>query len=401
MKLIVALLATLAVVNAYTCPDTPAINAACRAISVFPLTCSNPNVNVEGCNERQCSQAYIDNYAACQCRRSRTLLYEHSVNVEGLIRRCGIAGLTNPFGNSNQYRPGQGTQTFLPTNNQDGGDGRATRIYDGTTYYGGTETVISGTTTWVSDTPGIIRGTSTVWVATQTAAPIKAPEATPVETVKPIIEQDNSMSGGAIAGAVLGSLAAAILAGLLGWCWRKKRAEHTTFYSNSSTIILDNGAPRAPTRTVVTEKIEPVVVKSVPTTTTTHATEPMTSTTYPTNGNSSGNYSATTAVITYSTTSNPTTYSTSTTTTDGYNTQPRPGVAGTVSNGIHNTTNTANNGVHSAGHTAGNVVSNGVNAVGNSVNATGNAVGNAVGNGTNAVGNGIRNATNTAGKTTH
>lgn len=40
MKLIVTFLATIAVANAYTCPSSPAINAACRDISVFPRKCS-------------------------------------------------------------------------------------------------------------------------------------------------------------------------------------------------------------------------------------------------------------------------------------------------------------------------------------------------------------------------
>ncbi|KAG0275093.1 hypothetical protein BGZ95_009192 [Linnemannia exigua] len=363
MKLIVTLLATVAVVNAYTCPAVPAINTACRAISVFPLTCNNPNVNVVACNEKQCSQTYIDNYAACQCRRSPTLFYEHSVNVEGLLRRCGIAGLTNPFGNPYQYRPGQGTQTFVPSSRSGapGSDAGATRIFNGTTYYGGSATVISnttrivsataivngtwiapGTTTWASNTPGIISGTSTAWVGTQTAAPIEIPA--PVETVKPIKEQDNSMSGGAIAGTVIGSLAAIALAGLLGWCWRKKRAQHTTLYSNPSTTVIDTNTARAPTRTVVTEKIEPVVV---------------------------------------------------------------------------NTANAVNNGAHSAVNATGNAVGSGVNAVGHGVNSVGNAVGNgvnsaghtvgngvsaagnAVGNGVNAVGNGIRGASNSAGNALH
>ncbi|KAK3845326.1 MAG: hypothetical protein J3R72DRAFT_472593 [Linnemannia gamsii] len=447
MKLIVTLLATVAVVNAYTCPATPAINTACRSISVFPLTCNNPSVNVVACNEKQCNQTYIDNYAACQCRRSPTLFYEHSVNVEGLLRRCGVAGLTNPFGNPFQYRPGQGTQTFVPSSRSDapGSGSVVTRIFSGTTYYGGSATVISGTTrivgatavvnstwiapgttTWASNTPGIVNGTSTVWVGTRTAAPAVAPS--PVETVKPIKEQDNSMSGGAIAGTVIGSLAAIALAGLLGWCWRKKRAQHTTLYSNPSTTIVDTNTARAPTRTVVTEKIEPVVVKSVPTTNT-HVVAPGTTaystsnTGYNTNTHNNTNYSNV-PVNTYNNTSNPTSYNTSSTTTtttatNGYNTQPRSGSNGgvidSVSNGLHNTAN----GTHSAANATGNAVGSGVNAVGHGVNSVGNAVGNgvnsaghavgngvsatgnAVGNGVNAVGNGIRGTSNSAGNALH
>jgi hypothetical protein len=40
------------------------------------VICDNPNVNIEACNEVQCNQSYIDNYAACQCLRSRTEFYE-------------------------------------------------------------------------------------------------------------------------------------------------------------------------------------------------------------------------------------------------------------------------------------------------------------------------------------
>ncbi|KAG0369819.1 hypothetical protein BGX24_002270 [Mortierella sp. AD032] len=365
MKLIVILLATVAVVNAYTCPATPAINTACRSISVFPLTCNNPSVNVVACNEKQCNQTYIDNYAACQCRRSPTLFYEHSVNVEGLLRRCGVAGLTNPFGNPFQYRPGQGTQTFVPSSRSDapGSGSVVTRIFSGTTYYGGSATVISGTTrivgatavvnstwiapgttTWASNTPGIVNGTSTVWVGTRTAAPAK---------------------------------------------------------------------------------IEPVVVKSVPTTNT-HVVAPGTTaystsnTGYNTNTHNNTNYSNV-PVNTYNSTSNPTSYNTSyntssttttTTATNGYNTQPRSGSNGgvidSVSNGLHNTANTVSNGTHSAVNATGNAVGSGVNSVGHGVNSAGHAVGNgvsatgnAVGNGVNAVGNGIRGTSNSAGNALH
>lgn len=387
-------------------------------LSLTIVLCSNPNVNVAACNEKQCTQTYIDNYAACQCRRSPTLFYEHSVNVEGLLRRCGVAGLTNPFGNPYQYRPGQGTQTFSPS----GGSGTAgapgpgaTRIFSGTTYYGGSTTVISGTTrivsatavvngtwiapgttTWVSNTPGIVQGTSTSWVgaATTTAAPIEVPAATPVDGVKPVIQQDNRMSGGAIAGTVFGSLAALALAGLLGLCWRKKRAEHTTLYSKPSTTIVDTNAARAPTRTVVTEKIEPVVVKSVPTTNT-HVVGPGT-TTYSTssannynNTNTDYNSNNTVPVNTYSSASNPTstthtTYNTTTNTNTGYNTHPRTGgVLDSVSNGVHNAANATGN------------------AVGHGVTSAGNAVGNGIHSTSNSVGNGINGISNSTGSTMH
>ncbi|KAF9149477.1 hypothetical protein BG015_008736 [Linnemannia schmuckeri] len=413
MKLIITLLATVAVVNAYTCPANPAITTACRAISVFPLTCSNPNVNVAACNEKQCTQPYIDNYAACQCRRSPTLFYEHSVNVEGLLRRCGVAGLTNPFGNPYQYRPGQGTQTFAPSGGSGTagapGSGEATRVFSGTTYYGGSTSVISGTTrivdatavvnntriasgttTWVSNTPGIVQGTSTPWVgvATTSAAPIEAPSA----TAQPIVEQNNHMSGGAIAGTVLGSLAAIALAGLLGWCWRKKRAQHTTLYSNPAAAGADPHTARAPTRTVVTEKIEPVVVKSVPTSNT-HVVGPGT-TNYSTSANNYNTNNTSTGYNsnTYGSASNPnstahTAYNT--TTNSGYNTHPRTsngGALDSVSNGVHNTTNAT-----------GNAVGSGVNIGGHGFNSTGNTVG----SGVNSVGNGIRGTSNSTSNTMH
>ncbi|KAF9118454.1 hypothetical protein BGW39_001165 [Mortierella sp. 14UC] len=321
MKLIVTLLATVAVV----------------------MTCNNSNVNVVSCNEKQCNQPYIDNYAACKCRRSLTLFYEHSVNVEDLLRRCGVAGLTNSFGNPYQYRPGQGTQTFVPSGTSViGGVGGATCIFNGTTYYGDSTTVISGTTrivsatavvnsTWIAPgTPGIVSGASTIWVGTQTAAPIEAPAAT--ETVKPIRQQDNRMSGGAIAGSVIGSLAAIALASLLGWCWRKKRAEHTTLTSN------------------------------------------------PTSYNTSS------------------TATTTNTTSNGYNPQPRTGsVLDSVSNGLHSTANTAGNAVGSGVNAVGHGVNSADHAVGSGVNTAGNTVG----NGINSVGNGIRGVGHSAGNASH
>ncbi|KAG0320170.1 hypothetical protein BG000_003680, partial [Podila horticola] len=155
--------------------------------------------------------------------------------------------------------PGEGTATFTKTAKGP----IATRIYDGTTYYGGQTSVVSGTTrilsataivngtwiapgttTWVFGTPGIIRGTSSRRTgtrtctgsviptgtetiirtrtrtrtrtvgngATTTAQPVFAPSATPVS----IITQ--GISGGAIAGTVLGILGAAVIAGLLALC---------------------------------------------------------------------------------------------------------------------------------------------------------------------------------------
>lgn len=331
---------------------------------------------VQPCNAKQCNQPYIDNYAACQCRRSATLFYEHSVNVEGLLRRCGVEGLTNPFGNPLQYRPGQGTQTFAAPG------GGATRIFSGTTYYGGSTAVISGTTrivsatavvdgtyiapgttTWVSDTPGIVQGTSTSWTgrtAPTSAAPVVLPSPTPTNSSQ---EQDYYMSAGAIAGTVIGSLAAVALACLLGWCWRKKRAQHTTLYSNPSTSVIDPNGARAPSRTVVTEKIEPVVVKSVPTTNT-HVVGSGT-TNYSTLADNYNNANYNTPTNTYSSASNPTSstthtaYNTNPTTLTGYNTQPRSGSIDVI--------NAASNDVHSGVNTTRNTVGHGVNSTSNTM----------------------------------
>ncbi|KAF9338680.1 hypothetical protein BGZ91_008208 [Linnemannia elongata] len=309
VTLILAAVITASSVSAYQCPDTASVNSSCRQISVSPLVCNNPNVNKDACNAKQCNQAYIDNYSACQCRRSPNMFYEHSANVEGLLRRCGLSTLSNPYGSPNQYRPGQGTQIFGPITSatSTAGSGVVTRVYNGTTYYGGSNTVISGTTrwagatviyngtringatTWISGTPSIIRGTST------RTAPV------PRTTV---------------------------------------RSQHTTVYNTHSTYENQN---RGPTRTVVTEKIEPVVVKSG-----THQT-------YNNNNipaNNSTTYNTTTQSVpanqgynntstTYNTGSNvvhpSSTYNTTTTT--GYN---------TANNGYNSASNTYNNGYNTA-----------------------------------------------------
>ncbi|KAF9351780.1 hypothetical protein BGX26_010250 [Mortierella sp. AD094] len=245
---IFAAIAAASTVSAHQCPSDDAVTTACNSINVSPLLCNNPKVNVEECNAKQCGQTYIDNYSACQCRRSATDFYTSSANVQGLLNRCGLAGLSNPYGDPNQYKPGQGTQTFAPTSTADGG---ATRIYDGTTYYGGQTAVVSGTTrivsataiaggslilpgttTWVSETPGIVSGTSTALQATsRTAAPVAAPTETEV------FDSSHHVSGGSIAGITIG-----------------------LFGGGSCPSHDVNG----PTRTVVTEKIEPVVVRTVP-----------------------------------------------------------------------------------------------------------------------------------------
>ncbi|KAF9900649.1 hypothetical protein EC991_007054 [Linnemannia zychae] len=349
ISLILAAVVAASSVSAYQCPDTGSVNNSCRQISVSPLICNNPNVNKEACNAKQCNQQYIDNYSACQCRRSPNMFYEHSANVEGLLRRCGLSTLNNPYGPPNLYRPGQGTQTFGPVTRvtSSARAGVVTRIYNGTTYYGGSNTVVSGTTrwvgatvihngtringatTWISGTPSIIRGTtvrstvratatsgngSTIIGSTRSAAPIESP----TETAVPVQKQGKKkLSGGAIAGIVLGCLAALALAGLLAWCWRRKRNQHTTTYNTHSTYENQN---RGPTRTVVTEKVEPVVVKSG--THQTYNNAPANSTTYTTTTQSvpvnNQGYNSTT----YNTGSNAVHPSTSynTTTTNGYNT---------------------------------------------------------------------------------
>lgn len=40
------------------------------------VVCNNPNGNKDACNAKQCNQTYVDNYAACQCRRSLEQFYE-------------------------------------------------------------------------------------------------------------------------------------------------------------------------------------------------------------------------------------------------------------------------------------------------------------------------------------
>ncbi|KAF8930800.1 hypothetical protein EDD21DRAFT_135178 [Dissophora ornata] len=168
-----AVVSAISVVSAYQCPDSSAITTACGKINVSPLTCSDPNINKDECNAKQCNQSYIDNYAACQCSDDATAFYEHSVNVEGLIRRCSINGLVNPFGNSIQYRAGQGTAAF--------------------------------------ETASSTSATSTAATTTTTASPD---------------ESDNHVSGGAIAGIVLGCVGAVAIAGFLAWCWRRNRNQH-------------------------------------------------------------------------------------------------------------------------------------------------------------------------------
>lgn len=125
--------------------------------------------------------------------------------------------MNNPYGDSSQYRPDDGS---------------------------GTRTTNAAVTTAVGTT---------------TAQPFVGPSGVPIS------DQSSHMSGGAIAGTVLGILGALGLAGLLGWCWRRKRASHVPVMSN--TTYVGHG----PTRTVVSEKVEPLVVNSVDADQTYHA----------------------------------------------------------------------------------------------------------------------------------
>lgn len=324
---------------------------------------------------------------------------QHAANVEGLLKRCGVAGLSNPYGNPNQYRPGQGTAIFIPPSsaNDDVNGGASTQVWGGTTYYGGTATVVDGTThwadatavvrgttlvggttTWVSGTPGVIGGASS-GVATHSAGTTRAasvvisitaaPVAGPTESPVPVNNQSQKLSGGAIAGIVLGCLAASAIAGLLAWCWRKNRHQHTTVYNQHSTY--DN---REPTRTVVTEKIEPVVVKTGTTnynTGTPGNTTYTTSTTTPVNNYSTG--------ANYDSNTHPTTsFNTMTTTNTGYNANNAYNSGRNVVDGAQNAANTAYNAGHNATNSTYNAGRDASNAVGNGARTAGNAASNAM-----------------------
>ncbi|KAF9161164.1 hypothetical protein DFQ26_004807 [Actinomortierella ambigua] len=203
----VILAVAISAAHGFTCPDALKITNSCLKLNVLPLVCSDPNVNVPQCNDKQCSQPYIDDYAICQCRGSSTDFFRNANNVEAVIKRCRLTkttSLSNPYGDPNRYRAGSGTQTFPAA-------------------------------------------TSTV-----TSQPIVGPTPTRKAAVS-----YPGYSGGSIAGAVLGLLALSALAFLLALCWRRKRED--PIYNQH--LLAD---PRGPTRTVVTEKIEPVVVKAVP-----------------------------------------------------------------------------------------------------------------------------------------
>ncbi|KAF9205148.1 hypothetical protein BGZ49_004402 [Haplosporangium sp. Z 27] len=194
-------MAVVSTASAYQCPGEQAINVACNAINVHPLVCNYLNANVEKCNEKQCSQAYIDNYAACHCRSSSSDFYTRSASVQSLIERCGLASLTNPYGSPDQYRA---EQTFS------------------------------------------IQGGSLI----SAAYPSPSPEVTP----------SHHMSGGAIAGLVIGLVCAALLAGAMAVWWRSVRDDYAPPYDDYEH--KQAGGATGPTRTVVTEKVEPVVVRA-------------------------------------------------------------------------------------------------------------------------------------------
>ncbi|KAF8963326.1 hypothetical protein BGZ46_001010 [Entomortierella lignicola] len=279
-----ALVAVASTVSAYQCPSTSDVDHACSQIDVSPLVCNDPKVNVDVCNAKQCNQAYVDFYAACQCRRTTEEFYQNSKNVQGLLNRCG-GSVTNPYGSPAMYRPGEGTTTFpattteAPTNNEGGSSD--TQIHDGTTYYGGKTSVVDGTTrivgatavvgrtTILPDTPAIIGGTSKRDDATQDPQPTDAPGNTPAnQPVPPEMRYhpyeitDHHISGGSIAGIVIGLVAMIILAILLGFCWRKVREEHPAVaYEQYQASQAHSNAPM---RTTVVEKVEPVVVRTVP-----------------------------------------------------------------------------------------------------------------------------------------
>ncbi|KAF9370710.1 hypothetical protein CPB97_002529 [Podila verticillata] len=259
--------------------------------------------------------------------------------------------------------------------------GAITQAWGGITYYGGIATVIDGTTrwvgatavvrgtlvggtaTWVSGSPGINGGTSRV-VGSTTAAPIVGPTESPMP-----VNNQSKLSGGAIAGIVLGCLAALALVGLLAWCWRKKRHQHTAVYNQDSTY--DN---RGPTCTVVTEKIEPAVVKAGTTNyntstpgNTTYTTSP---TTTPVNSYSTGtNYGSNTRPST--------SYNTTTTTNNGYNADAYNSGRNVV-DGAQIAANTVYNADHNTADSAYNANRDPSNSVGSGARAAGNAANNAM-----------------------
>ncbi|KAG0214670.1 hypothetical protein BGX28_001708 [Mortierella sp. GBA30] len=287
------IVAASSIASAYVCPSSQDINNACKQLNVFPLVCHDPKVFVDLCNQKQCSQNYIDNYAACQCRRNMSDFYEaSSFHFYGNF-------LGYYYLRSSSDSPFPLIPVPVPPNTGN----NTTRIYNGTTYYGGQiemvsgttlivnatvvvngTATVSGTTTWFSGTPGIINGTSSSapWntpttrfitatftgttetmtsvtggggsskLGSRTVQPILAPSSSDAPIA--INNQSSYISGGAIAGIVLGLLGASILATLLALCWRKKRAEHVAPVGRTHIS-------HAPTRTVVTEKIEPVILK--------------------------------------------------------------------------------------------------------------------------------------------
>ncbi|KAG0284851.1 hypothetical protein BGZ96_010816 [Linnemannia gamsii] len=149
----------------------------------------------------------------------------------------------------------------------------------------------------------------TVTSSTLMANPVE--RATPAGTVVPDQNQSTSISGGAIAGIVIGCLAAVALAGLLAWCWRRNLKSGTHQTHNSSVPANNSTAYNTTT-------------PSVPVT----QGDNTTSTNYNTGSN---------------TVHPSTSYNTST--TAGYN---------TANNGYNSTSTTAKNGLSSTSNTANN-----------------------------------------------
>ncbi|KAF9427262.1 hypothetical protein BGZ76_002403 [Entomortierella beljakovae] len=87
---------------------------------------------------------------------------------------------------------------------------------------------------------------------------IAADPADPEVPEADLFRSSTHISGGAVAGITLGLIALAGLAGLLAYWWRGKRHEYMSPFDPCTT----GHGHAAPTRTVVTEKIEPVVVRS-------------------------------------------------------------------------------------------------------------------------------------------
>ncbi|KAG0261329.1 hypothetical protein BG011_001103 [Mortierella polycephala] len=207
----------IAKVLAYQCPDSASINHACLGVSTRPLIPPSILTRVIPSNaiSHILTVMLLANAVVAQPHFMRVPTFDksttkNSMNVDGLLRRCGVTRLDNPYGSPSQYKPDEGTRMYI----------------------------------------ALASGTSTRDTSMQTAAPIIAP------TESLIATQQERVSGGAIAGIVIGCLVALALAFLLFWFWRKKRHQNSTVYNSYMTTYSNYG----PTRTAVTEKVEPVVV---------------------------------------------------------------------------------------------------------------------------------------------